>query len=259
MKSFKEYITILYTYWDTPQNFFENSLKKAVEHNVNIIIINDQSSDEYYQLLLQTVKKISKLNKDITITIVNAPFKLMQEGATYYGTFFINTPYTIRVDSDDILEYIPNLKIFQKDFDIATSRENTPYSLIDYYKFFKSSINGNIIRTELLRFLYADWEFMKKYHHVFPEDLFTTLRRLLLLPELKIEFFEPPNYFRKKRADSESSKKINFNLNHRKYQLLSILLTRYKFPEIDYLDNIQLFERNHNRTKNYKRNKLYKG
>jgi hypothetical protein len=243
MKSLKEYITILYTYWDTPQDFFENSLKKSVEHNVNIIIVNDQSSDKYYQSLLQTVKKMSKLNKDITITIVNAPFKLGQAGATYYGTLFIYTPYTIRVDSDDILEYIPDLEIFSEDFDIATSFKKTPISFEHFCNNFRPNLNGNIIRTEILRFLYADWQFMLKYNNIFPEDIVTTLRRLLLLSNLKIEFFGPYNFFRIKRENSETSRKINYNKHHRKYQLLTLLLERYDFSETDYNYYLQEFIR----------------
>jgi len=170
--------TILYTYWDTPEEQWRTSLESAKKTNLNIVIVNDQSSESYYNSMLRIIDELCMKN----VTIYTPDEKLLQSGATFFGVNKIYTPFVIRMDSDDIILEIPKSN---EESDIVNSRKNQPTNLNDILCGKNPSINGSIVKTEILKIMYKDYEYQNNHHLYWHEDLFT-IYRLFLLTDVKI-------------------------------------------------------------------------
>jgi hypothetical protein len=228
----KDKITILYTYWNTPEELWRKSLLSACKLNLNITIVNDQSSKEYLDLLNKTVAEAKKEHPSINIDIITPPEKLQQEGATFYGAERITTPYTIRMDSDDIIFCIPEVNNFREDFDIYNAGIKRIVNIRDWLVGKNTNVNGSVVKTSILRFMYEDYQFMKEYHNYWHEDAFASIRLLLLKPEVKIKKADKQCY----RQILTSEHKIKPRINKRIKRLETLLAAsiRYKQSEEDY-------------------------
>ena len=207
-----EDITFLYTYYNTPMELFENSLKSVINRGIKILIVDDMSSEEGIKNLNKIVRS---LDKDKLVSIVRPDEKMQQEGCTYYGASLIDTKYTIRIDSDDELIDLPHYNSYmdknKKEYDIILSLKNQARNKEDLYKGKNANINGAIIKTELLRFMYSDYEFMIKFHNFFHEDLYAAYK-LFLFKEINSyqSNIKSYNYIFKKDSSHHESKKKPF-------------------------------------------------
>jgi hypothetical protein len=207
-----EDITFLYTYYDTPVELFENSLKSVINRGIKILIVDDMSSEEGVKNLNKVVKS---LDKDNLVSIVRPHKKMQQEGCTYYGASLIKTKYTIRIDSDDKLISLPHYNSYidenNKEYDLILSLKNKARNIEDLYKGKNSNINGSIIKTELVMFMYSDYEFMIKFHNFFHEDLYAGYK-LFLFKEINSyqSNIKSYKYVMKKDSNHHESKKKPF-------------------------------------------------
>ena len=231
----KDKITLLYTFWDTKKEKWLKSLDSACQLGLNIVIINDQSSLDYYYMLKNTTEKYQKQYPNINIKIYTPPKKLQQEGATYYGIQKINTPYIIRIDSDDIILGIPS-KDLSEGYDIYLAG---PYRCTNLYDYLSgshpTSNNGNIYKKEILELMYKDWNYMKNHHKYWPEDIFTSIRLFILKPDVTVKTADK-KYYKVVAGGKEHSKKKLINKKIKRLEILLTVCLRCNIPANQYFE-----------------------
>jgi hypothetical protein len=221
----KDKITILYTYWNTPEELWRESFKSALNQGVNITIVNDQSSKEYLNLLNRSITELVPKNFKHTINIITPPKKLQQEGATFYGAERITTPYIIRMDSDDIIYNIPTL---EKEVDVIQGRPSIYRSLRGILIGRHCSFNGNVCTKEVVQSAYADWTFMKEYHNYWHEDVYAGLYLLLTNPDIKIKYSGKITYRGVYLKEHKLKKSINWKV--KRIETLMAVCSRLGIP-----------------------------
>jgi len=225
--------SILYTFYNTPEKYFLPSIKSAVKFNLPILIVNDQSDTYYLSMLKEIQQEYSG------IEIVTPKIKLLQQGCTYYGASLLSSKYIIRMDSDDIMYDIPHIEQ-NEDYDLILNKSESAYNIERWLCGRKLNINGCFVKKEILKFMYADYQFMNDNHFYFHEDDFTALR-LFLLREFtyKIEHALYRNIYREEHRKSNYFPKAKFY----RTSLLYLLGARYNInikylkPYFDFIQN----------------------
>jgi len=173
----KDECTIVYTWYNTPNDLWQPSIGSALKTNLPILIVDDQSTPNDLERLKRSVSGIERVN------VVVPDKKLHQVGATHFGASYIDTKYMIRMDSDDIIISIPDIPN-HFDWDVINGRIIQPMSLDNLLEGYQSNLNGSIVKTEIFKNLYSDWEMFNEYNYDFHEDLWYGFKLWLLYKDL---------------------------------------------------------------------------
>ena len=215
-------ITILMTYYNTPEVLFLPALEAVVKHNLPVVIVNDMSN-AYYTYLLH--EHTSQYNN---VTVYDMPFKGKQAGATYYGLKRINSKFVMRVDSDDILHEFPNVSLEGID---GVVNINVCSNLNDWLSLKNASINGCIIKKDLLLYMYEDWELMFSEYGYYHEDAYTVGKLFLKYQNLSL-ISMPIAYTRNIMGAHKDIQTISRTVN--RVVILSLLSTRYEITPVQF-------------------------
>jgi len=172
-------ITILITYYNTNYDIFKETLTSVrtlqIKKNNNspIIIIDDGSNKEYKENIYKIIDELELKNT----TIYHLEQNMNLTYAVWYGLSKINTDYTMRLDSDDIIYYVPvcndNVDVILK-YKTAESHEKwlnhegSPH------------LPGIVMKTDMYKSMYDNYEFFKQYERQIHEDTYHLQRFLLI-------------------------------------------------------------------------------
>jgi len=170
-------VTILITYYNTNYEIFNEtilSLKKIQNKNQTspIIIVDDGSDDKYRE----NIYKILKDNNITNVKVYHLKENKNLTHAVWYGLSNVETKYTMRLDSDDIIYYVP---VCVDDVDVILK-----YKTAETHEKWKnnegnSHLPGIVMRTDLYEKMYDNYEYFKKYERNIHEDTYHFQRFLL--------------------------------------------------------------------------------
>ena len=170
--------TIVYTWYNTPELVWLPSLDSALKTNLPILIVDDQSTPDNLERLKRSISNIGR----VKLVVPNE--KLYQVGCTHLGASHINTKYMIRMDSDDIILSMPKIPNHQS-WDIIHGRMIQSTSLDNLLEGYRANLNGSIVKTEIFKELYSDWEMFNAYNYEYHEDLWYGFKLMFLFKDLQ--------------------------------------------------------------------------
>ena len=172
-------ITILISYYNTKYEIFKETLMslKTIQIKKNnkspIIIINDGSDKKFINNIYKIIKEIDLKN----ITVYHLEKNMNLTYCIWYGLSKVNTKYTMRLDSDDIIYYVPTCNI---DVDVIFKYKTAE----SHEKWLKNDGNshlpGIVMRTDMYKKMYDNYMFFKKYEKEIHEDTYHLQRFLLI-------------------------------------------------------------------------------
>ena len=221
-----ENCTVLFTYWNTPKDVFLGSLGSAAKLDLDILIVDDCSSEEYKLVLQECIDEVKK-STTRNIQSITPDKKMQQEGCTFYGAERIKTEYVIRIDSDDIISAIPQLPSGVEVADIVTSNKKIARSLNDWLIGGAPNINGCVIRRSVLLNCYSDYEYLSKHHHYFHEDVYTNI--WMFLTDTPIIAYGGEKTY-KAVINGESKFKFTLGFNIKRLETLHAVCLRLNIP-----------------------------
>jgi len=171
-------ITILITYYNTDYNIFNETIEslKKIQNKKQIspVIIIDDGSDLDHK---ENIYKILKENNITDVNVYHLEKNMNLTYAVWYGLSKIKTNYTMRLDSDDIIYYVP---ICEKDVDVILK-----YKTAETHEKWKkhegnSHLPGIVMKTKLYKKMYDNYEYFREYERVIHEDTYHFQRFLLM-------------------------------------------------------------------------------
>jgi len=211
-------ITILITYYNTNYDIFKETLTSVrtlqIKKNNNspIIIIDDGSDKEYKDNIYILIGELELKNT----TIHHLKENMNLTYAVWYGLSKINTDYTMRLDSDDIIYYVP---ICKEDVDVIFKYKTTE----THEKWLNNEgsphLPGVVMKTNMYKSMYDNYEYFKQYERQIHEDTYH-LQRFLLIYKDKFTWCRTKNIHYVYRAKigimakekSQSQKAINTDI-----------------------------------------------
>jgi len=171
-------ITILITYYNTKYDIFKETLTSVrtlqvkKNNNSQIIIIDDGSDKEYKENIYKLITELELSNT----TIYHLEKNMNITTAIYNGLEKIKTKYTMRLDSDDIIYYVP---VCDEDVDVILKYKTAETH--EKWKIYEgnSHLPGIVMKTELYKKMYDNYEYFKQYERDIHEDTYYFQRFLL--------------------------------------------------------------------------------
>jgi len=192
----KNNITIIMSYWNVENEYWEKSIQSILKFNIPVIIFNDNCDEEYREQLFKYKDKIK---------IIDSKKNYGQPTATWNTLQEVKTKYVIRVDSDDELLSLPSTN---QEFEALHIKGKVATNIWDWLKN-GGSLNGSIYTTELFKFMYKDHEFMGKFNRWIHEDNYALLRLFYYKKDAKIIHSNNRKCYRRNfREGSEVSFKV---------------------------------------------------
>ena len=163
-----EELTILIPYKNTNEQFFKTCWESVKKFGIPIVIIDDESRRDSAKFLWDTVGDYS------LCTIVTMNSTTGAHGAIARGLHFVETKYVLRVDSDDELLKLPKMPSIE--FDALLPR-NISTNILDYLR--KGGvIHGSIFTLPAMKYMYADYKYVREISNWIHEDVYAFLRLL---------------------------------------------------------------------------------
>jgi len=227
IKYIKNNLSIIMTYYNTPNEYFINSINSIIFFNIPIYIYDDGSSEKYKNYL----KKYEKYDN---INIIYNNENKGQATATYELLKYVNTKYILRIDSDDVIKFLPNAIDTDKDIYFGPNNPTNIYEVLKRSK----GINHNIFTKRVLMFMYEDHEYMSKYSQWILEDQYAIIK-LLHSKHVKTFNFEynilkTEFYMRIRRKDSQSNTTCTNILNN-KMEIFKLYLMNKNYKTDEFI------------------------
>ena len=143
-----EIATIVTPYYNTPFPFFKDYVDSVNEMGVRVVIVNDGSDSTHTKHLHDLLGS----NKDVKI--IDLKTNSGHEIALKVAIENVETPYVIRVDSDDYLIDMINIPDNFEDFDAFILRKSS-IEMDDYLRR-GGSPNGSMYKTEIYKEILSD-------------------------------------------------------------------------------------------------------
>ncbi|RLA80311.1 MAG: hypothetical protein DRG78_11240 [Epsilonproteobacteria bacterium] len=168
-------ITILITFYNTNLNYFKDCINSIVNYDCPIIIMDDHSDIEIYNKMFKMVDdlnfkncKIFRNDKNVNLT-----------ENVYIGLCNVKTDYVMRLDSDDVIKFIPTS---DKIVDVILKPKNVS-SHNEWLNIRKGAhLPGIVFRTYMLKETYSEYKMFQKYEDSIHEDTYHFNRFLKMFP-----------------------------------------------------------------------------
>jgi len=217
MKQFQEQdVTVITPFYNTYKPYFEFYIKSFSKFKkLNILIGDDGSSSESKKML-----------KDMTRPFPNIKIITFEENRGMCRTLLdlanhVNTPFVIKIDSDDGLYRLPTTNTI--DFDAVVVQKSS-IDMVHYLSYGGLGPTGTLYRTEVFKKIYRDAEYMDIMEPWLHEDVFMHLN--LLTENYKLvkdigdtpvferysKYYKPHTMTYKKRFDKRCPKMETFLL-----------------------------------------------